>query len=60
MIERFYDEFEDLGEPNMPFDRELLTSASFRALLRRLRARSDADELQKKHWVQCVECAKWR
>jgi hypothetical protein len=49
MISRFFDEFEGLGEPNMPIDRAMLDTREFRALLGRLRARSDATA--RNHWV---------
>ena len=60
MITRFFDEFEGLGEPNSPIDRTMLESPEFRAMLFRLRQRSDSDVARVDHWAQCTSCCKWR
>ncbi|KAK9867491.1 hypothetical protein WJX84_009338 [Apatococcus fuscideae] len=58
MYERFYEAFAQMGEPNIPIDKELMQSAEFYALLDRLR--QHAEEHQRDHWIQCSLCAKWR
>lgn len=48
MYERFYEAFAQMGEPNIPIDKELMQSAEFYALLDRLR--QHAEEHQRDHW----------
>ena len=48
MYERFYEAFAQMGEPNIPIDKELMQSSEFYALLDRLR--QHAEEHQRDHW----------
>ena len=48
MYERFYEAFAQMGEPNIPIDKELMQSPEFYALLDRLR--QHAEEHQRDHW----------
>ncbi|MEW5316084.1 MAG: hypothetical protein WDW38_007471 [Sanguina aurantia] len=58
LFQRFMAAFGGAGEANMPIDAEMVASPAFASLLTRLK--SQAEQFQRDHWVQCSLCDKWR